>query len=99
MADPATITTRVFGLGGGNEASIGSGGTTSYPNKVGFYGTTPVSQRSTTLGAAVATTVAVSTTTGATTSWGFSTSTQANNIVSLLNSVYGALTSVGLISS
>lgn len=71
----------------------GSGGTW------GVYGATPVSQRSTTLGATVATTVAVSTTTGATTSWGFSTSTQANNIVSLLNSVYGALTSVGIIST
>lgn len=65
----------------------------------GFYGATPVSQRSTTLGTTVATTVAVSTTTGSITSWGFSTSTQANNIVSLLNSVYAALTSVGLIST
>ncbi len=94
-----TITTSVFGLGGGNPAEIGSGGTTAYPNKVGFYGTTPVIQRTTTLGAAVATTVAISTTTGAVTSWGFSTSTQANNIVSLLNDVYAALTSVGLISA
>jgi hypothetical protein len=99
MADPATITTSVFGLGGGNPAEIGSGGSTAYPNKVGFYGTTPVSQRTTTLGTTVATTVAVSTTTGAITSWGFSTSTQANNVVSLLNSVYGALTSLGLIST
>lgn len=95
----STTTTTVYGFGGGNPAEIGSGGSTAYPNKVGFYGTTPVAQQSTTLGAAVATTVAVSTTTGSITSWGFSTSTQANNIVSLLNSVYGALTTYGLISS
>lgn len=62
----------------------------------GVYGATPVSQRSTTLGTTVATTVAVSTTSNI---WGFSTSTQANNIVSLLNSIYGALTSVGIIST
>lgn len=68
-------------------------------SKIGMYGTTPVTQRTTTLGTTVDTTAAVSTTTGSITSWGFSTSTQANNIISLLNSVYGALTSVGLIST
>ena len=94
-----TVTTTVYGEGGGNPAQVGSGGTTAFPNKVGFYGTTPVTQRTTTLGTTVATTVAVSTTTGDITSWGFSTSTQANNVISLLNSVYGALTSVGLISA
>ena len=95
----ASTTTTVYGLGGGNTAEIGSGGTTAFPNKVGFYGTTPVIQRTTTLGTTVATTVAVSTTTGAITSWGFSTSTQANNVVSLLNDVYAAMTSLGLIST
>lgn len=62
----------------------------------GVYGATPVSQRSTTLGTTVATTAAVSTTSNI---WGFSTSSQANNLVSLVNSIYGALTSVGIIST
>ncbi len=95
----ATITTSVYGLGGGNPAEIASGGSTAFPNALGFFGTTPVAQQSTTLGAAVATTVAVSTTTGSITSWGFSTSTQANNVISLLNSVYGAMTTYGLLST
>lgn len=99
MASPASTTTTVYGFGGGNNAEIGAGGTTAFPNKVGFFGTTPVAQQSTTLGAAVATTVAVSTTTGSITSWGFSTSTQANNVISLLNSVYGAMTTYGLLSA
>ena len=95
----ATITTSVYGLGGGNPAELGSGGTTAFPNKVGFYGTAPIAQRATTLGAAVATTVAVSTTTADITSWGFSTSTQANNVVSLLNDVYATMVALGLLSS
>lgn len=99
MANPNSVTTTVYGFGGGNPAEIGAGGTTAYPNKVGFFGTLPVAQQSTSLGAVVATTVAVSTTTGSITSWGFSTSTQANNIVSLLNSVYTAMTTYGLLSS
>ena len=63
---------------------------------VGLYGATPVSQRSTTVGAAVATTLSVSTTSNI---WGFSTSTQDDNLVSMVNSIYGALTSVGIISA
>lgn len=89
----ASTTTSTF-VGGGSAFQVGSSG-----GSVGMYGTTPVTQRTTTLGTTVATTVAISTTTGSVTSWGFSTSTQANNIVSLLNSVYGALTSIGLIST
>ena len=63
---------------------------------VGIYGVTPVSQRSTTVGTIVATTVAVSTTSNI---WGFSTSTQANNLVTMVNDIYKALTSFGLIST
>jgi len=63
---------------------------------VGIYGVTPVSQRSTTVGTTVATTVAVSTTSNI---WGFSTSTQANNLVTMVNDIYKALTSFGLIST
>lgn len=68
-------------------------------SKIGAYGTTPVTQRSTTLGTTVVTTVPVSTTTGTVTSWGFSTSSQAANIVTMLNDIYGALTSIGFIST
>ena len=88
--------TAVYGLGGGNPAEIASGGTSAYPNKAGFFGTAPVAQQSTTLGTTVATTVSVSTTSNI---WGFSTSTQANNVISLLNSVYTAMTTYGLLSS
>lgn len=63
---------------------------------VGIYGVTPVSQRSTTVGTTVATTVAVSTTSNI---WGFSTSTQANNLVTMVNDIYKALTSFGFIST
>jgi len=63
---------------------------------VGIYGVTPVSQRSTTVGTIVATTVAVSTTSNI---WGFSTSTQANNLVTMVNDIYKALTSFGFIST
>ncbi len=93
-----TITTTVYGFGGGNTAEIGSGGTSAYPNKVGFFGTTPVAQQATT-GGANATTVAVSTTTGSITSWGFSTSTQANNLITSVNDLRTALVTYGLLSS
>lgn len=80
-------------VGRGTQA-VRVGGSTS--GTLGFYGTTPVAQRTTTVGAAVATTAAVSTTSNI---WGFSTSTQANNLVSMVNSIYGALTSLGFIST
>lgn len=104
MANPNSVTTTVYGFGAGNQAQIGSGSssggiTPMYTARVGFFGTTPATQQSTTLGGTVVTTVAVSTTTGSITSWGFSTSTQANNVISLLNSVYGAMTTYGLLSS
>lgn len=89
----ASTTTSTF-VGGGSAFQIGNSGGT-----VGAYGTTPVSQRTTTLGTTVATTVSISTTTGAVTSWGFSTSTQANNLVTMVNDIYGALTSIGFIST
>jgi hypothetical protein len=84
-------------LSDGNPGGTGLG--QSSTDLISFYGVTPVVQRTTTLGTTVATTVAVSTTTGAVTSWGFATSTQANNVISLLNSVYSALTSAGLIGT
>ena len=65
-------------------------------DKVGFYGTTPVAQTATTGGAAVATTVAISTTT---TKWGFATSTQANDLVTMVNDLYDKLVSLGILSA
>lgn len=65
----------------------------------GFFGTTPAVQQASALGTTNSTTVAVSTTTGAVTSWGFASSTQANNIITQLNSIYGALTTYGLLST
>lgn len=60
--------------------------------KLGFYGTAPVA-RAALSNAAVATTVAVSTTSNI---WGFSTSTQANAIVALVNEIRAKLVTLGL---
>ncbi len=99
-----TTTTTVFAFGGGNQAEIGTGSASGgisalYAARVGFYGTTPATQQASTLGTAVATTVAVSTTTGTITSWGFSTSTQANNLTVQVADIYNALTTLGLLST
>ena len=84
-----------------SDGNTNSDGVNVFPSSGygGFWGTTPVTQRSSTLGTTVATTVAISTTTGAVTAWGFSTSTQANNLVTMVNDIYQALTSVGLLST
>jgi hypothetical protein len=61
--------------------------------KLAFFGGTPTTRPS---GAtAVETTAAISTTT---TKWGYSTSTQANAIVSAVNTLIGIVTSLGLSS-
>jgi len=60
--------------------------------KLGFYGATPAARTDFTA-AAVVTTVAVSTTSNI---WGFSTSTQANAIVTLVNEIRAALVTLGL---
>lgn len=60
-------------------------------DKIAFYGGTPASQPS--APTAVATTVAISTTT---TKWGYSTSTQANAIVTAVNTLIGIVTSLGM---
>ncbi len=63
-------------------------------DKVSFYGVTPITQRTSASQAAVATTAAVSTTSNI---WGFSTSTQANAIVTLVNELRAALVAIGMI--
>lgn len=59
---------------------------------ISFYGATPAARTAFTA-AAVVTTNAVSTTSSI---WGFSTSTQANAIVSLVNEIRAALVTLGL---
>lgn len=61
-------------------------------SQLAFYGATPAARTAFTA-AAVATTLAVSTTSNI---WGFSTSTQANAIVSLANEIRAALVTLGL---
>lgn len=78
---------------GTNQPDGASFGLTS-SEKISFYGATPVA-RQTLSNAAVATTVAISTTT---TKWGFSTSTQANALVALVNEIRDALVTAGLLA-
>lgn len=59
---------------------------------IGFYGATPAA-RTAFSNSAVVTTLAVSTTSNI---WGFSTSTQANAIVSMVNEIRAALVTLGL---
>ena len=63
---------------------------------VGFYGATPVAQQASTAGAGVTTTVSISTTT---TKWGFATSTQANEIIVMVNDLRTALVNLGIMSA
>ena len=60
--------------------------------KIGFYGTTPIAQRAGSAQAAVATTGSTGTSPK-----GYTTKTQANAIVTLLNEIRAALVAVGLI--
>ncbi len=60
---------------------------------VGFWGATPIVQRSGSAQAAVATTAATTTT-----PFGFSTSTQANAVVTLVNELRAAMVASGLIA-
>lgn len=77
-------------LGDGNPDGVCIGLNSTEP--LAFYGQTPAA-RTAFSAAAVATTVAVSTTSNI---WGFSTSTQANAIVSLVNEIRAALVTLGL---
>ncbi len=60
--------------------------------KISLYGVTPITQRTSSNQAAVATTAATSTS-----PWGFSGSTQANAIVTLVNELRDALVAIGAI--
>lgn len=64
----------------------------STTDKIGFYGTTPIAQRSGSAQAAVATTGSTGTSPK-----GYTTTTQANAIVTLLNEIRAALVAIGII--
>ena len=64
----------------------------SITDKVSLYGVTPIAQRTSANQATVTTTAATTTT-----PWGYSTSTQANAIVTLVNELQAALVALGAI--
>lgn len=74
----------------GNPDGCQIGGATS--DLVGFYGETPVDQ-----GAAV-TTVTTTAATSTTNAWGYSTSTQADGIVTAVNALISRLQDIGIIA-
>lgn len=65
----------------------------STSDKISFYGVAPVAQRSGAVQAAVTTTAATTTT-----PFGFSTSTQANGVVTLLNEIRATLVQNGMMA-
>lgn len=65
----------------------------SASGKIAFYGASPIAQRSGAAQAAVTTTAATSTS-----PVGFSTNTQANAIVTLVNELRAAMVALGLIA-
>lgn len=73
----------------GNGTQVGA----SASSLVGFYGATPVAQPAS--GGTACTTTAATTTSP----WGFATSTQANAVITLANSLQSVLVTLGLISS
>lgn len=77
-------------IGNGNPDGVSVGGATT--DLVSLYGVTPIAQRSSANQAAVTTTAATSTT-----PFGFSTSAQANAIVTLVNELRAALVAIGAI--
>lgn len=78
-------------LGANSSGGMLIGATTS--DKVGFYGTTPIVQRTGVAGAKVTTTSSITTAIGG---WGYDTSTQANAIVTLVNELRATLIAYGL---
>lgn len=76
----------------GDDGGASLGGATT--DKISLYGVTPITQRASADQAAVVTTLAVSTTSNI---WGFSTSTQANALITLTNELRAALVALGAI--
>lgn len=65
----------------------------SATDKIGFYGTTPIAQRAAGSGAAVSTTASTTTSPA-----GYTTTTQANAIVTLVNELRATLTGMGMMT-
>ncbi len=86
MAAPNSTSTTVEGFGPGGPSLIGEGAT----SLVGFYGATPVVQRTS---AVSVTTTASSSTTNA---YGYTTAAQADAIVTAINAIIVNLTDLGL---
>lgn len=88
-------------IGDGNPDGCSLGGATT--EKISFYGVTPVTQPTSASQAAVTTSV-VTTAATTTTPWGFATSTQANDLATIVantrtlaNQVRSELVTLGLI--
>lgn len=96
MANPNSVQTTVFGFGSGNPAQIGNTTTPTIgtTGQVGFYGITPITQPTSANQAAPSTTAPVSV---SATQWGFSTSTQAQAILTLVTQLRADLVSLNLI--
>ncbi len=90
MSNPGPNVTSTSNVVGENVPADGhqSGSATSL---LAVYGATPVAQRSGAAGAAVATTAATTTS-----PYGFSTLTQANAVVTLVNEIRAALVAYGI---
>lgn len=92
MAVEHVSTSNVRALGG-NDTADGVRLGHSATSKVAFYGATPVVQRSGSSQAAVSTTASTTST-----PYGFSTSTQADAIVTLVNEIRATLVENGMIA-
>jgi len=86
---PSNTSSTLKQLSDGNPA--GSVWGQSATDLIAFYGGTPVAQRASGNLAAITTTAATTTT-----PWGYSTSTQANAIVSALNEIIATLVGLNL---
>jgi len=84
MADPNTVTTSV-GLGGGSPENIGNSST----SLVGMYGATPIVRQA-------AVTTVTTTAASSTTPYGYTTSTQADAIVTAVNALISRLSTIGM---
>lgn len=95
-ASPNSVLSTVFGFSGGNALQIG---TTTTPTigttgQVGFFGNPATTQPTSSNEAAPASTAPVSI---SATQWGYSTSTQAQAILTLVTQLRADLVSLGLI--
>lgn len=89
MALPRATDVEYLGTNGSGGVCIGKSAT---EDKVAFFAATPVVQPTSASQAAVTTTAATTST-----PWGFSTSTQADAIITLVNQMRSDLVTLGLI--